>query len=192
MGNPNCELAWCESPHDNDTQRIAKHYRRLGAFDRGDTTITVAARWAERLDGRPSVDPHITIFTDAPGIQQTTVDLTPREARIWAGQLEVFNGAPWLAARLTEGADLLADWEVEEFAGVSHRVTDRPTTPPDSYVHALHTAVQVARSTLAAFEEFPAATMEALDLARWVGEFRATVRGLVSAVEQLDTVGGIA
>jgi hypothetical protein len=191
MENPNCELAWCESPHNN-MRRIANHYRRLGAFDCGDTTVTVMARWAERLDGRPTVGAHLTIFTDAPGIQQATIDLTPREARIWAGQLEVFNGAPWLAARLREGADMLHEWEAEEFAGVPHRVADRPTTAPESYVFALRAAVSLSRATLESFEELPATTMAALDLARWIGEFRTCVRSLVQAVEALDTAGGLA
>lgn len=185
-----CELDWCTAPHDDDDHSL-HHHNHLGEYRTDTATVDVVARWAERLDGRRGVDPHVSIFTTTAG-EEHTIDLTPHEARIWAGQLEAFDAAPWLAERLTAGADMLREWEVNEYAGVPHRVADRPTHPPESYVFALRAAVGLSRATLASFEELPTTTMAALDLSRWIGEFRTCVRSLVQTVEALDTAGGLA
>lgn len=183
-----CTLTWCQAPHDDDTDRIAHHYQEIGEYRAGQATVNVVARWAERIDGRPSIDPHVSIFTNTPD-DDHVIDLTPREARIWAGQLKVLDGSPWLAGQLTSGADMLHEWEVDEFGGMPHRVTDVPRNTPAAYFFALKAAADAARLTLEAFERMPVAALNAMELMRWVGEYRGIVRSMVETIDAVTEAG---
>lgn len=186
MKQLSCKLTWCQSAHDDDTERNFHHHNHLGQFRANAATIDVVARWAERRDGRQGVDPHVSIFMKTAGEAETVSDLTPREARIWAAQLDVFNGAPWLTEKLTAGADMLADWDHSDLGDAPHRVSDRPTVPPESYIFAIRMAARSARKTLAEFERFPITAMDALGLASVIGEYRGYVRYLTEALEAVE------
>lgn len=182
-----CEFGWCESTHEDDTEHLIRHHRHIGQFTAKNASIDVLIRYAERV-GQDSVWPHVSLIMETLGeSEESTLDLTPREARIWAGQLKVLNGAPWLAEKLTEAADLLSEWEFNEFDDVPHRVTEpRERHTPAAYLIALQAAAKAARETLEGFERLPVATLDALELMRWVGEYRGVVRSMVESVEAID------
>lgn len=187
MEDGNCTYEWCQSVHDGDSERIAHHHNHIGQFTAKTATIDVIVRYAERLDGRPSVLPHISLIMATLDITEpSTLDLTPREARIWAGQLEALGGAPWLAERLKAGADLLSEWECNEFDDLPHRVTEAERHTPVAYLIALQAAAKAARDTLEGFERLPVAALDAMELMKWVGEYRGVVRTMVESVEAID------
>lgn len=188
MNDGNCTLQWCRADHDDDTERFAHHQNHIGQFTAKTVTIDVIARWAEPLDGQQGVLPHVSLIMETAGEAETpTLDLTPREARIWAGQLAVFNGAPWLVDKLTEGADMLTEWEFNEFdEDTPHRVTEfEKRHTPAAYLIALQAAAQAARDTLEGFERLPTSALDALELMKWVGEYRGVVRSMVESVDAL-------
>lgn len=191
MNDANCPLTWCRSAHDDDTAAVAHHHNRIAHTTANDTTIDVIARWAERRTKPGSVLPHVSIFTETPGSETGVIDITALDARLWATNLSVLGGPQWLADALNAGADLLADREDDERAELRHRVAEAPPGPARSLV-ALRTARDVARSALEEFDRFPIATMEALDLARWIGEFRGYVRYMVEALDALEDEGILA
>lgn len=184
-----CSVTWCRSlTHDDETSHIAHHFNQLGQFAAETATVEVVARWGERRDGRPSVDPHVSIFTTTPGEPQSVIDLTPREARLWAGQLEVLNATPWLAGKLLEGADLLHEWEHDEYAGVRHQVAENPGDHRSAML-MVNAAVDMSRDALAGFERIPPAAIEALGLKSWIDKYRDVVTLLIQSVEAMEAEG---
>jgi hypothetical protein len=190
MNDGNCTLTWCEAPHDDDTANLAHHHNHIHTYVGTDIRVDVVARWAERRTRPGSVLPHVSLFTEMSG-ETHVLDLMPNDARIWAVNLSVFDGAQWLADALNAGADMLAEHEDHEDDGLPHRVAESAPGRPGALV-ALRAARDVARSALEEFDRFPVGTMEALDLARWIGEFRGYVRYLVEALDALEAEGVLA
>lgn len=118
---PPCTVGWCTVDHADDNERIAHHRATIDAQTIDSTTLCVVALWAERLDGRAGVLPHIAVI--APGSPDPLrVDLTPREASTWSALLTVTRSRPWLAEALATGAEMLAAHDDHEHDGQPHRV----------------------------------------------------------------------
>ncbi|MEV5711268.1 hypothetical protein [Actinoallomurus sp. NPDC052274] len=101
-----CRISWCDATHQNDKPNRANHRKVLLDSE----TVRVVARWTERLDGRPSMGPIISVRSphvpDAFGL-----DLSPKEAvelcdllcALWEN-----SGVLGFASTLAAGAAVLA------------------------------------------------------------------------------------
>jgi hypothetical protein len=118
-----CAVAWCTGPHDNDSALIAHHRAVIVERTIDGTIVAVTALWAEKLNGRGGVEPHLAIIASTtPDVLH--VDFTTREAATFSKVLTLLGGPVWLAEGLYAGTWMLAPYCDHESDGLPHRVAE--------------------------------------------------------------------
>lgn len=131
-----CSVLWCDSA-THPREAVLHHIGTVASFAGGAVVVRLA--WAEPIDGKRTVGPHVQVSKDDP---VNAVDPTAEEARVWAGCIDALSEGevPAFTRALVDAAATL---EADEDRPNGSEPEDRPGAE-DGRVTAARHALTIA------------------------------------------------